>query len=96
MRKSVCNMLKLRARGRPRNGDISLFQRFLKMGASTADCISQRAKSIPELLNHEEHSPDKRSSVVASYRIFRLGAHEKGRNPGFRPFVSRNGCGGQI
>jgi len=21
--------------------------------------------------------------------------HEKGRNPGFRPFESRNGCGGQ-
>ena len=28
---------------------------FLKMGASTTDCISQRAESIPELLNHKEH-----------------------------------------
>jgi len=35
-------------RVRPRNGGISLFQRFLKMGASTADCIWQRAESIPE------------------------------------------------
>jgi hypothetical protein len=26
---------------RLRNGEISLFQRFLKMGASTADCIRQ-------------------------------------------------------
>src|SRR5438132_1392825 len=49
MRKSVCNKRKLRGRARPRNGDISLFQRFLKMGASTADCIWQRAESIPEL-----------------------------------------------
>jgi len=40
-------------RVKPRNGGISLFQRFLKMGASTADCIWQRAESIPELLNHE-------------------------------------------
>src|SRR6476660_8073230 len=48
MRKSGCNKLKLRVRVRPRNGDISLSQRFLKMGASTADCIWQRAESIPE------------------------------------------------
>src|SRR6266403_5049239 len=53
MRKSVCNKRKLRGRARPRNGDISLFQRFLKMGASTADCIWQGAESIPELLNLE-------------------------------------------
>src|SRR5260370_11801973 len=52
MRKSVCNKRKLRGRARPRNGDISLFQRFLKMGASTADCIWQRAEAIPEL--HEK------------------------------------------
>src|SRR5882762_11312358 len=26
------------------------------MGASAADCISQGAKSTPELLNHEEHN----------------------------------------
>src|SRR6267378_2581757 len=51
MRNSECNKLKLRVRVRPRNGGISLFQRFLKMGASTADCISQRAESIPE--SHE-------------------------------------------
>src|SRR5205807_9056299 len=49
MRKSVCNKRKLRGRARPRNGDISLFQRFLKMGASTADCIWPTAESIPEL-----------------------------------------------
>src|ERR1700674_61155 len=51
MQKSGCNKLKLRVRVRPRNGGISLFQRFLKMGASTADCTWQRAESIPELLN---------------------------------------------
>src|SRR6266446_4102935 len=49
MRKNGCNKRKPRARARPRNFDISLFQRFLKMGASTADCIWQRAESIPEL-----------------------------------------------
>src|SRR5712664_586173 len=49
MRKSGCNKRKLRARARPRNGDISLFQRFLKMGASAADCIWPTAESIPEL-----------------------------------------------
>src|ERR1700676_3688965 len=60
MRKSGCNKRKLRERARPRNGDISLFQRFLKMGASTADCIRQRAESIPEL--HER-------STVMKYRL---------------------------
>src|SRR5580704_8471428 len=49
MRKSGCSKQKLRARARLRNGDISLFQRFLKMGASTADCIWPIAESIPEL-----------------------------------------------
>src|SRR3984893_11801990 len=49
MRKSACNKRKLRERARPRNGDSSLFQRFLKMGASTADCIRRRAEAIPEL-----------------------------------------------
>src|SRR6202043_3269859 len=49
MPKSGYSMQKLLARARPRNGDISLFQRFLKMGASTAGCIWQRAESIPEL-----------------------------------------------
>src|SRR6266481_3085813 len=56
MRKSVCNKRKLRGRARPSNGDISLFQRFLKMGASTADCIWQRAGSIPEFLNPERNT----------------------------------------
>src|SRR5258705_3795323 len=56
MRKSGCNKLTLRARVRPRNDGISLFRRFVKMGASTTDCIWQRAESIPELLNLEtEH-----------------------------------------
>src|SRR5882724_2729983 len=49
MRKSGCSKQKLRARARLRNGEISLSQRFLKMGASTADCIWLRAESIPEL-----------------------------------------------
>src|ERR1700730_6309397 len=62
MRKSVCNKRKLRGRARPNNGDISLFQRFLKMGASTADCIWQRAESIPELLNPER-------STIMKYRL---------------------------
>src|SRR5882757_5497360 len=55
MRKSGCSKQKLRAQARLRNGDISLFQRFLKMGASTADCLWQRAESIPEL---HERSPN--------------------------------------
>src|ERR1700688_2271959 len=50
MRNSVCNKRRLRGRARPRNGDVSLFQRCLKMGASTADCIWQRAESNPEFL----------------------------------------------
>src|SRR6266403_2288656 len=49
MRNSECNERKPPAQWRPRNGDISLSQRFLKMGASIADCISQIAESIPEL-----------------------------------------------
>src|SRR3984893_11218926 len=62
MRKSGCNKRKPRERARPRNFDISLFQRFLKMGASTADCIRQLAESIPELLN------PKRSTIM-KYRL---------------------------
>src|SRR3982074_966030 len=62
MRKSGCSKRKLRVRVRPRNGGISLFQRFLKMGASTADCIWQRAESIPELLNPER-------STIMKYRL---------------------------
>src|SRR5712672_4075061 len=53
MRKSECNKQKLRVRARPRNGDISRLRPFLKMGASTADCIWRRAGLIPELLNHK-------------------------------------------
>src|ERR1700732_2550994 len=49
MRKSGCNKQKLRAPVKLTNGGISLFQRFLKMDASTADCLWQRAESIPEL-----------------------------------------------
>src|SRR6266852_7428297 len=56
MRKSGCNRRKLRERARPKNGGISLFQRFLKMGASTADCIRQVVESIPELLNPERNT----------------------------------------
>src|SRR6202166_3257754 len=56
MRKSACNKRKLRVRARPRNGDISPFQLFLKMGGSTADCIWQRAEPIPELLDPERNT----------------------------------------
>src|ERR1700724_3241138 len=56
MRKSGCNKRRPSERARPRNFDISLFQRFLKMGASTADCIRQVAESIPELLNPERNT----------------------------------------
>src|SRR5882724_4053239 len=50
MQKSACNKRRLRERARPRNGGISRFQQCLKMGASIADCIWQRAESIPEVL----------------------------------------------
>src|SRR5882757_6531517 len=56
MRKNECNKRKLRARAKPRNGDISQSQRFLKMGVSTADRIRQRVESIPELLNPERNT----------------------------------------
>src|SRR6202047_404706 len=56
MRKSGGNKRRPSERARPRNFDISLFQRFLKMGASTADCIRQVAESIPELLNPERNT----------------------------------------
>src|ERR1700684_709925 len=56
MRKAAYNKRKLRGRARPRNGGISLFQRFLKMGALTADCIWQKAEPIPELLNPERNT----------------------------------------
>src|SRR5258708_4374383 len=56
MRKSGCSKQKPRAPPRQKNGDISLFQRFLKMGVSTADRIRQRVESIPELLNSERNT----------------------------------------
>src|SRR6202795_3340088 len=62
MRKAAYNKRKLRGRARPRNGGISLFQRFLRMGASTVDCVSQRAESIPELLSHER-------GTIMKYRL---------------------------
>src|ERR1700732_1235041 len=62
MRKSGCHKRKLRARARPRNGGISRFQQFLRVGASTTDRISQRAESIPELLNPER-------STIMKYRL---------------------------
>src|SRR5713226_294836 len=60
MRKSGCNERKLRVRARPRNGDISLFQRFLKMGVSTADCMWQIVELIPELSER---------STIMKYRL---------------------------
>src|SRR5260221_1377936 len=62
MRKSGCSKQKPRAPPRPTSGDIWPFQQFLKMGASTADCIWQRAESIPELLNPER-------STIMKYRL---------------------------
>src|SRR3984893_6039158 len=62
MRESGCSKQKPRGRARPRNGDISLFQRFLKMGDSTADCIRQVAESIPESLNPER-------STIMRYKL---------------------------
>ena len=50
----------------PRNFDISRFQRFLKMGSSTAGCIRQIAESIPELLNHKVE----RANVSSGLRRF--------------------------
>src|SRR3984893_15759864 len=49
MRQSECSKQELRERARLRDGDILLFQRFLRMGASTPDCIWPTAGSIPEL-----------------------------------------------
>src|SRR6202166_2299467 len=51
MRKIGCDKRKLRERVKPKNGATSRFQRFLKTGSSTADCIRQRAESIPEFVN---------------------------------------------
>src|ERR1700723_707727 len=62
MRNSECKKQKLRARARPRDGDISLSHRFLKMGASTANCMWPRAAAIPESLNHER-------STMMKYRL---------------------------
>src|SRR5882762_9204502 len=60
MRKSGCSKRKLSVRARLRNGEISLFQRFLKMGVSTADCMWQIAELIPELYER---------STIMKYRL---------------------------
>src|ERR1700734_3299139 len=62
MRKNGCSKQKPRAQWKLKNGDISLSQRCLKMGASTADCIWQKAEPIPELLN-----PGR--STIMKYRL---------------------------
>src|ERR1700691_3737517 len=62
MRKSGCSKQKPRAQWKLKNGDISLSQRCLKMGASTGDCIWQRAEPIPESLN-----PGR--STIMKYRL---------------------------
>src|SRR6202045_4113830 len=62
MRKSACNKRKLGTRARPKNGDILLFQRSLKMGTSTADCIWQKGEPIAELLNPERNT-------IMNYRL---------------------------
>src|ERR1700692_3362951 len=56
MRKSGYSKQKSCAQWKLKNGDISLSQRCLKMGASTADCIWQKAGPIPELLNPERNT----------------------------------------
>src|ERR1700687_4529641 len=68
MRKSGCSRQKLRARAKPKNGGISLFQRFLKTGASTADCIWQIAESILKeqvCCSNTAHE----SSAIMKYRL---------------------------
>src|SRR5271163_3732764 len=49
MRNSECDKRRLPAPPKLTNGGISRSQRFLKMGASIADCIRQIAEAIPEL-----------------------------------------------
>src|ERR1700676_4447795 len=44
MQNNECNKQRLRARARLRNFDTLLFQRFLKMGASTVDCTRRKAR----------------------------------------------------
>src|SRR6266853_7025808 len=60
MRKSGCSKRKLSVRARLRNGEISLFQRCLKMGVSTADCMWQIVELIPELSER---------STIMKYRL---------------------------
>src|ERR1700730_11118070 len=72
MRKSGCNKRRLRVRAKPRNGDILLFQRFLKKGASTADCRWQRAGSIPELLSSLSGTCNTECRVEGSQPLCRL------------------------
>src|ERR1700693_258801 len=62
MRKSACNKQKPRAPARPKNGDTSPFQQFLKMGNSTANCMRPRAEAIPEFLTPER-------STMMKYRL---------------------------
>src|ERR1700681_1634693 len=68
MRKSGCSRQKLRARVKPKNGGISLFQRFLKTGASTADCIWQIAESVPEEQVCCSSTANERSAIM-KYRL---------------------------
>src|SRR5712692_43084 len=68
MRKSGCSKQKLRARVKPKNGGISLFQRFLKTGASTAGCIRQIAESIPEEQVCCSSTANERSAIM-KYRL---------------------------
>src|ERR1700694_956980 len=62
MRKSGCNKRKLRERAKPRNGGISLFQRFLKSVASTPVFFWQRRDSIPRCLKPER-------DTISKYRL---------------------------
>src|SRR5882762_8549407 len=86
MRKSGCNRRKLRVRARPRNGDISRLRPFLKMGASTADCI-WRAELIPELLNH------KRNTIMKYRLLGKSGLRVSGAALGTMTFGAEWGWG---
>src|ERR1700676_1013885 len=68
MRKSGGSKQKRRERARPRNFDILLFQRFLKMGASTADCIWQIAEPIPDEQVYGSDTTNQRSTIM-KYRL---------------------------
>src|ERR1700688_4698392 len=69
MRESECSRPRPRVLPRQRNGEISPFQRYLKMGASTADCIQQLAESIPD---GQQPIPAEKQETAASRGLVAL------------------------